>query len=509
MAKSGRMSARTLLAAVRAILLVAPLFGVLSFAIGAEASAEQDASAKQAIASVEEMISGLESDDSEGAADSFSRVKKWWTANKKTVKASSLDLSLEIDRQIANLSLALLNGEMQRAADEAGALRFSLRNYEDGAYTGNDGKGRMSLGAYVLKLRGAADLMKGEHWTEAQEEVRLLQRQWLSVEGDVVSRSQTVYNHAERDLVLMDAYLTNPSQRGQAFPVAQRMIDSLNPLVDASYSWIDAALIPLREGLEALLVVGTLLLYARKSESGRAKNWVVGGSAAGVLTSIGIGLAVSLLLTSGAFGRNNSLINGWTGVLASLLLLYVSYWLHRNSDAKRWGQFLKNESARAMTNGKMASLGLLAFFAIVREGLETVIFLVGMVGKLPAGELLGGIAAGFGVLGVCALLMIRLGTKLPIRPVFLVSSVIVFYLCFKFMGSGVHSLQMAGALPATVHDYLPEYGEIGLFPSWYSTLPQLLFVLAAVSVLVFRRLIGASGRSERKAEIIKTPIDVE
>jgi high-affinity iron transporter len=206
-----------------------------------------------------------------------------------------------------------------------------------------------------------------------------------------------------------------------------------------------------------------------------------------VLLCIVVGFIVAFLLSSSAFGQNNSLINGWTGVLASLLLLYVSYWLHRNADVQRWTKFLRSKSNQALTSGKMASLALLAFFAIVREGLETVIFLIGMAGKMSVGELTGGIAAGFGILGICAVVMIKLGNRLPIRPVFLVSSAIVFYLCFKFMGSGIHSLQMAGIVPSAVHEYLPEYGALSLYPSWYSTLPQLLFVLIAVGVLVRQR----------------------
>jgi len=486
MFKRSRPTARVTFRAVRAILLILPLFGMFAFASMNLAAARADTAAEEAISKVEAMIAGLETGNVDAAADGFGQVKKWWAANKRTVKAGSLDLSLEIDRQIANLSLAFLNKDAGTASDEAGALRFSLRNYADGAFVGNDGKQRMTLSAYLMKLRHAGDLMKDEQWGEALEEVKLLQRQWLSVEGDVVSQSQTVYNHAERDLVLMDAYLSSPEKRSQALPVAERMIDSLTPLVDAHYSWWDAALIPLREGIEALLVVGTLLMYAKKSDSKAAKRWVVGGSAVGALLCIAAGLAVAFLLSSGTFGRNNSLINGWTGVLASLLLLYVSYWLHRNSDVKRWSAFLKSESARALTNGKMISLALLAFFAIVREGLETVIFLIGMAGKMPVGELIWGIFEGFGILAVCAVLMIKLGTRLPVKPVFLVSSVIVFYLCFKFMGSGVHSLQMAGVLPSTAHDYLPESGTFSLYPSWYSTLPQLIFLLSAAAFVLYR-----------------------
>jgi high-affinity iron transporter len=472
---------------VSLLLACALLLPALGFASSVYAAVVTDADIGSAVAHADEMIAELELGNRDQAAASFGLIKKWWNANKKTVKEQSLDMSLEIDRQMASLSLAFLNKEMRQAEEEAGSLRISLQNYADGAFTDNAGKQRMTLGTYVLKLRRAADLMTAERWQEAQAEVKLLQRQWLSVEGDVVSQSQTVYNNAERDLVLMDAYLSGEEKRDQARPIAERMVQSLTPLIDAHYSWWDAALIPLREGIEALLVVGTLLMYAGKSASKAAKRWVVGGTSAGVLLCIVVGFIVAFLLSSSAFRQNNSLINGWTGVLASLLLLYVSYWLHRNADVQRWTKFLRSKSNQALTSGKMASLALLAFFAIVREGLETVIFLIGMAGKMSVGELTGGIAAGFGILGICAVVMIKLGNRLPIRPVFLVSSAIVFYLCFKFMGSGIHSLQMAGIVPSAVHEYLPEYGALSLYPSWYSTLPQLLFVLIAVGVLVRQR----------------------
>jgi len=466
-------------------------------------SADQETSA--VIAHSAELLASLEQGEMQEADRHFAQIKKWWTQHKATLKRQSLDMSLEIDRQIAGISLALLNKDMLRAADEAGALQFSLRNYADGAYIDNSGKQRMTLNAYVMKLRQAADLMQKQQWQEARGEIKLLQRQWLSVEGDVVSRSQTVYNHAERDLVLLDAYLGNEEQREQALPVAERLIASLAPLAGAQYAWWDAALIPLREGIEALLVVGTLLMYAGKANSRTAKHWIAGGASAGLLLCVAAGFLVAVVLSSGAFGHSNLLINGCTGVLASVLLLYVSYWLHRNADLKRWNKFLQLNSTRAITGGRMISLALLAFFAIVREGLETVIFLIGMAGKIPASELAGGIAAGFGILAICAVVMIKLGSRLPIRPVFLVSSAVVFYLCFKFMGSGIHSLQMAGVIPATAHEYLPEYSALSLYSSWYSTLPQLLFVLLAVSAVVFRTVAGRS----RKINFFKTNPEIQ
>ncbi len=473
--------------ACAALWIAACLFAFARPAGAAAANQELDAGLVQA----ERLTAALEAGRLEEGAEAFAAVKKWWNANKTEAKKQSLDMALEIDGKVASLSLAFVGKDAKTAARDAADLRFSLRMYAEGAYLGNDGKQRLTLGTYVMKLRQAGDLIAAGKWDAAREATKLLQRQWLAVEGDVVSQSQSVYDNTERDLVMLDAYLSSEAKRPEAAAVAERMIRSLTPLIDAQYSWWDAALIPIREGIEALLVVGTLLMFAKKADSKPARRWVFGGTAAGVVLCVVVGTIVALVLSSDAFGRNNSLINGWTGVLASLLLLYVSYWLHRNADVKRWNQFIKSKSDRALSGGKMFSFALIAFFAITREGLETVIFLIGMAGKMPAAELTGGIVAGFGVLAAAAFVMIKLGTRLPIRPVFLVSSLIVFYLCFKFMGSGIHSLQMAGVIPSTVEDYLPEKVSFSLYPSWYSTLPQLLFLIAGISVIVAQRALSA------------------
>ncbi|WP_027084829.1 FTR1 family iron permease [Cohnella panacarvi] len=441
-----------------------------------------------ALAETERMIQQLDSGSIEQGSESFSAVKKWWNANKAEAKRQSLDMALEIDGKIAALSLSFVIKDSKQAATHASDLRFSLQMYAEGAFVMNDGKTNLSLGTYVLKLRQTGDLIDRGELEQARSETKLLQRQWLTVEGDVVSQSQSVYSDSERDLVMLDAYLSGEGKPEEASMVVDRMIRSLSPLIDAQYSWWDAALIPIREGIEALLVVGTLLMFAKKSNSKPAQRWVAYGTMAGVALSIVVGFGVALLLSSSAFGRNNALINGWTGVFASLMLLYVSYWLHRNSDVKRWNGLIKTKSDMAISGGKMLSLALIAFFAITREGLETVIFLIGMAGKMPATSLVGGIVAGFGLLAVVAFAIIKGGNRLPIRPVFLVSSLIVFYLCFKFMGSGIHSLQMAGIVPSTVDDYLPERASFSLYPSWYSTLPQLLFVMAGLSVIVLQRV---------------------
>ncbi|SDT51321.1 high-affinity iron transporter [Paenibacillaceae bacterium GAS479] len=452
---------------------------------------ETDSVSTSVTSAADRLYAALQEQNRMEAEPAFKAVKKWWTLNKAQVKSNSLELALEIDKHIAALSLALLTEDDSNATDAAAELSFSLHAYEDGAYANTDQDIEFPLSAYITQLQLAKGLADKQDWAGAGKLVKQLQNRWLSVEGEVVSRSQTVYNHTERDLVLVDAYLTNENQRPQAAAVLERMAQSLSPLAQKGYSWWDAALIPFREGLEAVLVISALSVAAERSNSRRAKRWIVGGTSAGIILCIAAGLVVAMLISTAAIGSGNSQLNGWTGIVSSVLLLYVSYWLHRNADIQRWNHFLKGQTSKAASSGHALGFGLLAFFAIVREGLETVLFLVGLAGKMPTGTIIAGLAAGFGLLVIVALLMRLAGSKIPVRPLFIASSLVVFYLCFKFLGSGIHSLQMAGVIPSSVSDYLPQLASISLYPSWYSTFPQLVLVLLALAALLpkgFRRV---------------------
>jgi len=69
-----------------------------------------------------------------------------------------------------------------------------------------------------------------------------------------------------------------------------------------------------------------------------------------------------------------------------------------------------------------------------------------------------------------------------------VASLLTFYLCFKFVGTGLHSLQVADILSAQTASYLPANDTLGLFPTWQTTLPQLLLLLAGAVAVVYSRL---------------------
>ncbi len=484
--------------------LICLLAIILAF-IPISASAKDRVAVAPALKTLQATAAALKNGQKTTAEHSFSSFKVWWQRHKAQIANASPDASIDLSQSVGSASIALLNDRQSDALKHIEAIRQTLQDYQSGLYGGTAKSRHHSLTAYITELDNTRTAMQSGDWATAATQVKQLQQDWLSVEGDVVSQSQAIYTESEKELVMMDAYLGNPATREKALPMIKKMIANLEPLATANYGVWDAALIPIREGMEALLVIGALLTFAKKADSRQAKRWIWSGTALAVLVCTAVGAAVTLFLTVTAFGNNNSLINGWSGVIASLMLLYVGWWLHRNADIKRWNAFLRSKTQQALTRRRMFSFALLAFIAVLREGMETVIFLIGMAGRMPTGQLILGIAAGFGALVVIGFLMLKIGVLLPLRPFFLVSSLIVFYLCFKFMGSGIHSLQMAGVLPSTVSDALPSVNSLSIFPSWYSTIPQALFLIIMLVILlkeqlpaIFKHQSSAKGAQESK-----------
>jgi high-affinity iron transporter len=75
-----------------------------------------------------------------------------------------------------------------------------------------------------------------------------------------------------------------------------------------------------------------------------------------------------------------------------------------------------------------------------------------------------------------------IGVRLPLRPFFLASSVLIYYLGFKFLGAGLHALQVAGVLPATPAP-VPSSDILGVYPTWETVLPQLVLLLIALGIV--------------------------
>ncbi|NJI53536.1 ferrous ion permease EfeU [Bacillus subtilis] len=458
------------------------LFSLL-MVFGSAAHAEDDPIAAL-IQLNKQMIKSVKDGDMDSAQQTFETFKAKWKKEEPSIKKENLSSHSEMDANIAMISLSFINKDAGKLKTQLEELASHLETYQQAVVLQktSSGQSRASLTAYIQSLKDTKQFIEKKQLDEASSAIDNLVTSWLAVEGDVVSQSKEAYTTSEENLALMKAEIgSHPEKVSKQI---DEMIQLLEPIASSSYSWWDAALIPIREGMEALLVIGALLTMTKKARVTRSSAWIWGGASAGMAVSLAAGIGVTVLFSSSVFGENNFLLGGVTGVLSAVMLLYVGVWLHRNASMDKWREKINIQKSQALKKRSLLSFALIAFLAIVREGLETVIFFIGLVGKLPLTELIGGTAAGLIVLVIVGVLMIKLGMRIPLKPFFLLSMAVVLYMCVKFLGTGVHSLQLAGILPSDAESWLPSVSVLGIYPSVYSTIPQMLVLLFLLIALV-------------------------
>jgi high-affinity iron transporter len=181
------------------------------------------------------------------------------------------------------------------------------------------------------------------------------------------------------------------------------------------------------------------------------------------------------------------------------LLFYVSFWLVSKLEATRWQAFLGRRARAALAGGSLTALAGVAFVAVYREALETVLFYQAVFAQAgPAGtrSVWLGLGAGAGCLFVIATAILRLGRRLPLRAFFATSSVLLYALAVVLAGHGVAALQEAGWLPATWVP-APRLEWLGLYPSAEGLALQALLVAVALAALPFALAPRSAGAPQR------------
>ena len=338
----------------------------------------------------------------------------------------------------------------------------------------------------------------------AREAMLSFRGTWTQVESLVKGRSSDAYARIENDMArAMAALAANPTDYVAAREAIADMRAQVSPFVasTSSYGVFDAAIILIREGVEALLIVAALLAFLAKTGNGEKRAWIWGGGAAGVGASIIIAGVITVAFSaSETAGMDRELLEGLTGLFAAAMLLYMSWWLHSKSNLGAWQKYIREKSGTALARGSLLGLALVAFLAVFREGAETALFYVGIAPSISLGDLALGLLIGAGTLVVVGAATLVFGMRIPIRPFFLGTSVLVYYLALKFVGTGIHALQVAGVVSASPRAYLPDIGLVGAFPTIETTAVQAALLAAALGWLVVgRRWFDTVAREPRKS----------
>jgi high-affinity iron transporter len=269
---------------------------------------------------------------------------------------------------------------------------------------------------------------------------------------------------------------------------------ALQPQESPYALFVQSATIILREGFEMVLVITALLAYVKKSGSPRMARAIHAGAGAGVAMSLVTAWVFAQLFHETSVGAAE-ILGGFTMLLAALVLFWVSYWLVSKAEADKWQRYIQGKVKTALSTGSMFALGGAAFLAVFREGVETVLFYQAVFGAAPdaTGTAVSGLLTGLVALAAVYVLLTRFGMRLPIRPFFLGTSVLLYYMAVVFAGNGIAELQESGLVGVTPVAGVPRIGFLGLYPTAETLFAQGILVallLYAVVVLWRRRAAG-------------------
>lgn len=261
------------------------------------------------------------------------------------------------------------------------------------------------------------------------------------------------------------------------------IVEMTKPAVGFWGAFLQSFLIILREGFEAILVIGAVVAFLIKTGNRkRLRDIWVGVGAALAASAV---TAVVLATVLKALPATREIIEGATMLIAVAVLFSVSYWLVSKVEAARWNAFIRDKVNTALSHGGSSALTAVAFLAVYREGAETALFLQALFSDGAALPLSLGIAVGFVVLAVIFTLFHRYGVKIPLRPFFAVTSGLLYYMAFVFMGKGIRELQEGNLVPITILPGWPSVESMGIFPSVQTLLGQ--FVLVALFTFALAR----------------------
>jgi high-affinity iron transporter len=220
----------------------------------------------------------------------------------------------------------------------------------------------------------------------------------------------------------------------------------------------------LREGLEAALIVGIIAAYLVKIGRRDALPKIVTGVLAAIGLSIAIGLIVTVTIERLPLVVKETL-EGITALLAVAVLTWMLFWMRRQGRAIK-GE-LEHGVDLAISGGGTMALVALAFLAVIREGVETVLFLIPILSFNGTGiDVVAGGILGLVISGVVGWAIFAAGVRINLRRFFTVTGTVLIFVAAGLVAFSIAEFGEAGlfANAGTAFDLnrvLPDNGPIG------------------------------------------------
>ena len=247
-----------------------------------------------------------------------------------------------------------------------------------------------------------------------------------------------------------------------------------------------ALFILLREGFEALVVVGALLAVLKKLNAPAQARIVY----LAVAAALAFGVLALVFAQRALAGANREWLETFVAFFAVAMLLYAALWLNARANMSSFMTDLRDQMKTAIGAGSSLGLFTVAFTAVGRESFETALFIQGLAGDSADGALWG---AGAGLLALCVMVVVirKVGFVLPMKTLFSASTALLLATAVMVLGKGVHGLQEVGVLGLRPVPFI-ELSVLGIYPDAVTLGPQV--VLGVLAVWWWRRSTAAPRR---------------
>lgn len=261
----------------------------------------------------------------------------------------------------------------------------------------------------------------------------------------------------------------------------------------------NATIIVFREGLEAVLILASLMGSMKIGEQRRFRRPLWWGVVAAFVATVLTWLLAQGALT--ALARYGERLEAIVSLIAIAVLLLITNWFFHDVYWKGWMSnfHVKKRQIIGGDAGQWLGLVILGFTSIYREGFETVLFLQALVLEAGTTTVLGGVAAGLGGTLLVGLLVFALQAKLPHKKMLIVTGIMIGAVLLQMVGNTAHVMQVVGWLPAHPISFLTLPYWAGMWFGLYATWEGIGFQFAS-AVFVIGSYFLAERMQHRKLE---------